>query len=373
MKPLRCLILIVVAARCAGPAVGADAEKLKDKSFVAVVQERFDKWSREKTLTAAAVVKLIAKASAHGDEAAALVAIHRHQHAHADCAVTKEFLLRPAKSGADAAHLEGDFQAARKRIASATRELFVGHAPTLKAIHQGDRSDCFFLASVGAAIHSNPQRIRRLFQIHDDGSFDVVFSEQHKEHVARLTDAQIGLVADEDDRAEGIWLTALELAMGRRINQALHTAIKHGKGKEMLSLDRIGGGGDPSKIMAQLTGHHIVGLEVEPAATAKIREAAKTAHTYLACLTIGKFKAAPPPGMIAGHCYAIIGYDAQKDAFQIWNPHGNNHKPKGPPGLANGYPTDDGHFSMPLRDLLASVKGTVCHETNQPMSKDDRP
>ena len=174
------------------------------------------------------------------------------------------------------------------------------------------------------------------------------FRSSTKNILRVLTDAQIGLVADEDDRAEGIWLTALELAMGRRINRALHTAIKHGKEKAMLSLDRVGGGGDPSKIMAQLTGHHIVGLEVEPNAAAKMREAAKAAHTHLACLTIGKFKAAPPPGMIAGHCYAIIGYDAQKNAFQIWNPHGNTHKPKGPPGLANGYPTDDGHFSMPL-------------------------
>ena len=39
MKPLRCLILIVVAACRAGPAVAADAEKSKDSSFAAVVQE----------------------------------------------------------------------------------------------------------------------------------------------------------------------------------------------------------------------------------------------------------------------------------------------------------------------------------------------
>jgi hypothetical protein len=115
-----------------------------------------------------------------------------------------------------------------------------------------------------------------------------------------------------------------------------------------------------------------VELEVKPAIAPEIRAAARAAHTHIACLGIDRFATKTPPEMADGHAYAILGYDAKEDTVHIWNPWGNNHKPNGPPGLANGYVTEDGHFHMPMRDLLRAVKGTVSYETNQAPNKDDR-
>jgi hypothetical protein len=372
MKHLR-LILICCASCFAHPQAGAADDNLKADSFTSVIQEHFNRWFQNDSLAAGRVVNLIIqkKPRITGDAAAALVAIHNYQEAHKDVPVTREFLLRPPRSDKAAANLEKDFQRARKRIATASRELFIGRAPTLNAIHQRERGDCFFLAPVGAAISSNPHRIRRLFDIHDDGSFDVVLSEQHKEHFAPLTDAQIGLIDDYEDQTEGLWLAGLELAMGRRYKAALHTPSAQGKTRPMSPVDRIAQGGHEDEVMAQLTGHHIAQVEIRQANAAKIRAAAKAAHTHLVCLGIDGFSS-QPPGMVSEHVYAILGYDAKSDTIHMWNPWGDSHQPKGPPGPSIGYATENGHFHMPMRDLLNNVKGRISHETNQAPTKEDR-
>lgn len=47
---------------------------------------------------------------------------------------------------------------------------------------------------------------------------------------------------------------------------------------------------------------------------------------------------------------------------------GNTFKPKGEPGLANGYPTKGGQFAMPLAELMALFK-SLSHETDEPLAK----
>jgi thiol-disulfide isomerase/thioredoxin/tetratricopeptide (TPR) repeat protein len=57
------------------------------------------------------------------------------------------------------------------------------------------------------------------------------------------------------------------------------------------------------------------------------------------------------------HAYALLRYDSKTDTVDLWNPHGNNFKPKGPPGLTNGYPTKDGLFTVPLDDFVQQFTG----------------
>ena len=52
----------------------------------------------------------------------------------------------------------------------------------------------------------------------------------------------------------------------------------------------------------------------------------------------------------------------------IFNPWGNHFTPKGPPGLANGYPTEHGQFTVPLDHLMQFVTQLV-YETDKPLGK----
>ncbi len=65
------------------------------------------------------------------------------------------------------------------------------------------------------------------------------------------------------------------------------------------------------------------------------------------------------PGLTPEHAYAVLNYDSESDAITLWNPHGNNFKPKGPAGLTNGYPTTNGVFTMALSDLTSQFNRVV--------------
>jgi tetratricopeptide (TPR) repeat protein len=62
------------------------------------------------------------------------------------------------------------------------------------------------------------------------------------------------------------------------------------------------------------------------------------------------------PGLMPTHAYALLDYDSRADTVKLWNPHGNNFKPRGRPGLSNGYTTTNGVFTMPLPDLAAQFE-----------------
>jgi len=83
----------------------------------------------------------------------------------------------------------------------------------------------------------------------------------------------------------------------------------------------------------------------------------------LACCGTGRTKL--PPGIANNHDYAILGYHPQTNLVEIWNPWGNQFKPKGEAGREHGYPTEGGTFSMPLRDFVR-VFGSIYYETGRP-------
>src|SRR5262249_45338878 len=55
-----------------------------------------------------------------------------------------------------------------------------------------------------------------------------------------------------------------------------------------------------------------------------------------------------PVSINGNHAYAVFGYDQATDAITLWNPHGNDFKPKGAEGFEFGYARKDGVFTMPL-------------------------
>jgi hypothetical protein len=77
------------------------------------------------------------------------------------------------------------------------------------------------------------------------------------------------------------------------------------------------------------------------------------------------------PGLYYNHSYGVLGYNEKADAVTFWNPFGNKYTPKGPGGLAHGYPTEHGRFKMPLADA-AMWFGSFSIETDKPVAADPR-
>jgi hypothetical protein len=73
-------------------------------------------------------------------------------------------------------------------------------------------------------------------------------------------------------------------------------------------------------------------------------------------MTCGTLKTTTP-GLTPNHAYAVLGYETETDTVKLWNPHGGNFTPKGPPGPARGYPEKDGLFSVPVSAFVQQFSG----------------
>ena len=69
------------------------------------------------------------------------------------------------------------------------------------------------------------------------------------------------------------------------------------------------------------------------------------------------------PGLTPKHAYAVLAYDEATDQVTLWNPHGQAFTPKGPAGLANGYPTKDGVFRLPVEEWVVQFSGFAYEKT----------
>ena len=164
--------------------------------------------------------------------------------------------------------------------------------------------------------------------------------------------------------SEGLWLRVLEKAWGIR---KIRTSTKDAPTDE--PIDVMGHGGSAQAALEAMTGHrakhyrlagNAKGRAVDIAVLrAAVQDAIETHHLAVAT-TSSDVKV---PGINSHHAYALLGYDASTDQVQIWNPHVNKFTPRGEAGIANGYPTFDGSFSLPLADFLA-VFGGVSIETD---------
>ena len=359
------MILLMIALL---QALDLVAQKAALDSFESVVTEHFENWDvdHDGKLTHPEIDRLIPLPGIPAQASAAIAALHMYLIKHPESALTFENLLHPPE-GKNAPNFKKDFRAAKAHIAAVKRVLFAPGAPTLDAVHQGRDGDCFFLAPVGALLHRDPGFIRQKFVSHDDGSFDVKFPGDRTEHIPRITDVQIALTSGQGK--EGLWLTALEIATARKLPNRL---ASEGKGNGIDSIDSVLAFGNTALAMAALTGHQCFRTEVRPHGSAdairqKVHRA--LANQCIVSVAIGTFGEKPPPGLGLRHTYALLDYDRDKDAFLLWNPWGNTHRPKGPEGSANGYLVDHGRFFMPVADFVTYVKGMITIETNVPIQR----
>ena len=174
------------------------------------------------------------------------------------------------------------------------------------------------------------------------------------------------------DSRHGSWLAVLEKAYGiirDRDREKAKKAGKPGKPREIVPTESLGGGSCPP-IIALLTGHLAESVRVRNASSEHLHALLVdlNAKRRLMCLGLGDKDGKHPPGTGNHHAYGVFGYNSQQRRVTIFNPWGNNFTPKGPPGIANGYPTVNGLFTVPL-DEFRQVFTALDYETDKPAHK----
>ncbi len=320
--------------------------------FQEQVAKRFPKWDLDcdRTLSPTEIDRLVVDSAIKGEEAAALGVIKSILRG-------KKWELPPltfdyflSRGGTKEAHPSWDplYVSALGRIRKANRTLFEKGAPSLDAFHQGKLGDCFFLAPLGAAIHRDSAAVRRWIEPCGDAGYDVAFPGAKKFRIEPLTDAELVLTSTTEN--EGVWLAVLEKAAGAVRNEKAPPE----KRRESFT-DLIARGGSTAPMIALLTGRNA--KRVSKPSVEKVRDLVKSAmkDRRLVCCTTPKSSATP--GVAAHHAYAVLAYDEKNDALLLFNPWGNAFKPKGKPGLQNGYPVLDGRFTVPVADFVRIFSG----------------
>jgi hypothetical protein len=245
-----------------------------------------------------------------------------------------------------------------RRIRSLTNgQLFASGLPRLETIRQGHLGDCFCLAPIGAMLHRDPQEVASMFSMPDEGHCVVRIGAEALV-VTLPTDAERAMGRMANNSHDGLWVDLYEAAIAQ-----LHNNLKSPDQQSDSPIEAIASGGSAGKIISQLTGHKVSGLSLpfinDPAVSEAVRNSRlaglrrKLADaTSQRRLVTGSTSRPTTPGLAPRHVYALLAYDPASDTIDLWNPHGNRFIPKGSPGLTNGYPTQNGLFTMPVTEFV---------------------
>jgi hypothetical protein len=197
--------------------------------------------------------------------------------------------------------------------------LFV-NGPAVTDVHQGDLSDCYFLAALGSLALNRPAAITSMFTDNGDGTFTVRFFNAGTAKYVTVdrmlpTNSSGALIYDgagssASDSKNELWVALAEKAYAQINAEGW--------------LDRAAGNSYPAieegfcdDALQQVTGGAAT-------FTATIRS---TVTQLQAAVTAGKptilnSRPSPGNGVIADHTYPVVGYDATTQKFNLSNPQG---------------------------------------------------
>jgi hypothetical protein len=345
-------------------------------TFADQVNRHFAKWDRnsDHVLSIEEIDRAVINPEVRGPEAAAVAALRRFARnaKGTSTRLTRDEIARSIgvklesvddEQTKEKGSLAGYYNTALARITRINRELFPKGKPKFDSVHQGKLGDCFCLAPLGAMCARDPEEMVHRISKKSNGTYDVRIGKETF-NVAAPTDAEIALSGNAVD--DGIWVNVYEKAVGVLRMKSIAEADR-----PITSLDVVTKGGSAGTMMGALTGHSIERFsltlfhgesasETERQARLKdLRKKLVKAFEDRKLVTTGTSKnvSPKPPSINGNHAYAILGYDAVADRIKMWNPHGQNFAPKGPPSLENGYPTRNGTFEMPLVDFVKVFAG----------------
>jgi hypothetical protein len=371
MNPFRqcCTTALLWLLLAAAPSLSVRAQAKSDDGFMQTVNARFILWDtdHDNVLTVEELDAAVQDPGNTGRAAAALAALKR-------AASSTNYTLPPltlasirqlanSPPATNRPDLKGLYRECLRRVGGVTHryiitsgQLFATGLPKLETIHQGRMGDCFCLAPLGALVHRSPREAASLFEVEADGNVLVHFGGGIV-RVAAPTDAEFALAMLAANTRDSLWVNLYEKA----ISQARNDSTSPNKRSD-LAIDAIAKGGDGGEIMSYLTGHKVSrfwlksgrdsgGLaEARNARLAKLRQKLAEAAEQKLLMECG-IQETTTPGLTPHHAYALLDYHPRADTVELWNPHGNNFTPQGPPGPANGYATKSGLFTVPVTEF----------------------
>lgn len=388
-KPIRIATGVLSFCFVLSPGVGqlSWAQSLVDTPFTRQVEKNFTHWDKDKngTLSELEVNASITDPRFTGESAAALAALKvalrstkRGPLPPFDRPYFAQYAHRstPRKSAAISAAPVGEidevesspetsapppfdsyYQRSLSRLRTTGPEIFLSNDPRLDHIRQHSENDCFFLAVIGAIINRDPAALHNMVTTGRDGSSLVTFPGRQPQTIPSLTDAQICLYGSTSSGVR--WLMLLEEAFSRTNNERRPESAR-----QEVSSDFYTVGGSTPACMRILTGHATDGitLRARDAITMPtqeemgpklppLRTALIDAFREHRIVTVGTNNGVMPPAVTPRHAYAVLGYVAASDTIRLWNPHRNNTRHRGAPGLQTGYPTREGIFTLPLAEF----------------------
>ena len=288
------------------------------------------------------------------------------------------------------------YSASLKRIARRVGPTWRSEV-ALDHIRQGPLGDCFFIASVGAMVTHRPKALNELIEPLPNGSYVAHFPSTQPITVPPVTDGQLAI--SSTTAGDGAWVAVMEQAFGK-----YRGMLRNSTSLEADGTDSLYRGGDTGSTIQLLTGHatrritlartvksrdskkdkvlpelrnlltetlsahRFVTAGVAPPATQPTTKPTTVPSTQSATVAIKLPSTQPttgasddlphmPPNITQRHAYAVLSYDSQTDTVEIWNPHGQSFRPKGSPGLQNGYATEHGRFKIPLAEAYTFLSG----------------
>lgn len=339
------LLLAIASAR------SDDATNQSGNAFLDTVAANFSLWdtNHDRILSTGELDAAIENPAYRGPAAAALAALRRASFATNAPPLTLANIRKLADN--KDLKLRAFYSQSLGRIKRVTHhELFASGLPRLTTIHQGRMGNCFCLAPLGAMVYRDPREVAAWFEIQSNGNVLVKMPAGAVE-VPPPTDAELAFASGNSQ--DGIWVNLYEKAIGEARNE------RKPPGKRFdVALDAIAKGGTEAPIMSYITGHKTrvfpLKFDRDPGAVmakmAELRQRLAYASSNQ-LLMVGATVKPSTPGLTPHHAYALLDYNSESDTVKLWNPHGNTFKPKGPPGLTNGYPTTNGLFTMPLTEF----------------------
>ena len=342
----------------------------KPTPFTAVVREHFSDWDHdgENALSDKEIDELVVNAHIKGDSAAAVAVLKglfrfgfsvtdASSHKSVPAKFTLQTLADYERAVANKEKLEHNFDASfqsyRRKLFNMSHEVFAHDLPHLESVQQGSIGDCYFIACLGAYLAQNPKNVCQMILSCDAGnkSFTVHFGREAPILLRAPTEVECALDSTSGD--DGQWLAILEKAYGVYQNRKNTNGAKAEE-----PTDTIAKGGFAGNSIQLLTGHAASNFQIQSGHTANNEAALRekllehcNAKKLIAASASTNNKA--PPGMYNWHCYAVLEYDHISDTVKLWNPHGQDFSPKGPPGPNNGYLTKKGLFTMTLADFAS--------------------
>jgi Calpain family cysteine protease len=386
MKYTSFVLALVVAC---GLARGAEP---KTSSFADVVRDHFKAWDLDHNghIEGHEIDALMSRRSIRGEAAAALAVLKIRERRTPSAirpgftlsphdiddldSLTDPIALDPAKGPPKPFHAEANYKRYLKVLQSVEPRLYAGSGPDFSAMKQGPIGDCYFFCLTGFLAAKHPHKIRDMIQTTANGNYVVKFFDGESFPVNAPTEAELLVNNSASSLEDGVWLCVLEKALGKRLRARAKDAAK----RTAEPTDAMASGGSTAGVMTLYSGHKVKGIKLRDTrqANARLQEIRRELPITLAHGRMASVEMGDPPsgaakvrGLGYHHAYAIMAFDSKSDRVSVWNPWGQNFKPKGPEGAENGFTTEHGIFQVPLATLYEQFS-TVHLETTERAAAD---